>query len=104
MWTACEALCRCLIELGVSIDGGKDSLSMVAKVQSDLVKSPGQVTFTAYALCPDITKTVTPDIKVGISDFLLIYICNIHVLNDFLLIYICKLHWISRLMALGGCC
>ena len=25
--------------------------------------------------------------------FLLIYICNFHVLNHFLLIYICKLHW-----------
>ena len=25
--------------------------------------------------------------------FLLIYICNFHVLNNFLLIFICKLHW-----------
>ena len=25
--------------------------------------------------------------------FLLIYICNFHVLSDLLLIYICKLHW-----------
>ena len=25
--------------------------------------------------------------------FLMIYICNFHVLNHFLLIYICKLHW-----------
>ena len=25
--------------------------------------------------------------------FLLIYICNFHVLNHLLLIYICKLHW-----------
>ena len=28
-----------------------------------------------------------------IGNFLLIYICNFHVLNHFLLIYICKLHW-----------
>ena len=28
MWIACEALCDCLKQLGVSIDGGKDSLSM----------------------------------------------------------------------------
>ena len=27
------------------------------------------------------------------GDFLLIYICNFHVLNPFLLIYTCKLHW-----------
>ena len=25
--------------------------------------------------------------------FLLIYICNFHVLSNLLLIYICKLHW-----------
>ena len=27
------------------------------------------------------------------GDFLLIYICNFHVLSDLLLIYICKFHW-----------
>ena len=27
------------------------------------------------------------------GNFLLIYICNFHVLNNFLLIFICKLHW-----------
>ena len=27
------------------------------------------------------------------GDFLLIYICNFHVLSHLLLIYICKLHW-----------
>ena len=29
-------------------------------------------------------------------NFLLIYICNFHVLYHFLLIYICKLHWNRR--------
>ena len=28
------------------------------------------------------------------GEFLLIYICNFHVLSNLLLIYICKLHWI----------
>jgi hypothetical protein len=28
------------------------------------------------------------------GEFLLIYICNFHVLTHLLLIYICKLHWI----------
>jgi hypothetical protein len=28
--------------------------------------------------------------------FLMIYICNFHVLNHLLLIYICKLHWSRR--------
>lgn len=28
-----------------------------------MVKSPGEVTLTCYAPCPDITKTITPDFK-----------------------------------------
>ena len=32
MWEACEALRDALIVLGPAIDGGKDSLSMAAKV------------------------------------------------------------------------
>jgi E1-E2 ATPase len=31
--------------------------------------------------------------QVRLGNFLLIYICNFHVLNHLLLIYICKLHW-----------
>jgi hypothetical protein len=30
---------------------------------------------------------------VDMVHFLLIYICNFHVLNHFLFMYICKLHW-----------
>ena len=63
MWMACEALCDLLRELGPGIDGGKDSLSMSANVKGKTVKSPGQVTLTCYATCPDITLTVTPDLK-----------------------------------------
>lgn len=63
MWEACEALRDSLLVLGPGIDGGKDSLSMAAKVGSEVVKSPGEVTLTCYASCPDITLTVTPDIK-----------------------------------------
>lgn len=32
MWDACKAIRDILLELGPSIDGGKDSLSMAAKV------------------------------------------------------------------------
>jgi hypothetical protein len=32
MWEACGALRDCLLQLGVGIDGGKDSLTMAAKV------------------------------------------------------------------------
>ena len=31
--------------------------------------------------------------QVGEGNFLLIYICNFHVLSHLLLIYMCKLHW-----------
>ena len=34
MYAACQALRQCLLQLGVSIDGGKDSLTMAAKVHS----------------------------------------------------------------------
>eukprot|EP01038_Epipyxis_sp_PR26KG_P014309 gene14309-19193_t len=63
MYETCQSLCECLQQLGPAIDGGKDSLSMAAKVNGETVKSPGEVTLTCYAPCPDITKTVTPDLK-----------------------------------------
>ena len=63
MWQACEALRDALLVLGPGIDGGKDSLSMAAQVQGETVKSPGELTLTLYASCPDITLTVTPDLK-----------------------------------------
>jgi len=73
MYAACEALRDSLLILGVSIDGGKDSLSMAAKCGNELVKSPGELTMTCYVTCPDIRKTVTPDLKAaGGSTLLLI--------------------------------
>lgn len=63
MYDACEALRDALLILGVGIDGGKDSLSMAARCGDELVKSPGELTLTCYVTCPDITKTVTPDLK-----------------------------------------
>jgi len=63
MYDACEALRDCLLALGVGIDGGKDSLSMAARCGEEVVKAPGELTMTCYVTCPDITKTVTPDLK-----------------------------------------
>jgi len=63
MWDACVALRDCLLELGVGIDGGKDSLSMAARCGDEVTKAPGELTMTCYVTCPDITKTVTPDLK-----------------------------------------
>ena len=63
MYDACEALRDSLLALGAGIDGGKDSLSMAAQCGDEVVKAPGELTLTCYVTCPDITKTVTPDLK-----------------------------------------
>ncbi|GAB4405545.1 MAG: phosphoribosylformylglycinamidine synthase [Thermodesulfovibrionales bacterium] len=68
LYEAAEALRDIMIELGIAVDGGKDSLSMAAMVQNakgerETVKAPGALVISAYATCPDITKVVTPDIK-----------------------------------------
>jgi phosphoribosylformylglycinamidine synthase len=51
--------------LGIAVDGGKDSLSMasVDRETGEMVKAPGALVISAYVTSPDITKTVTPDIK-----------------------------------------
>jgi phosphoribosylformylglycinamidine synthase len=52
-----------MISLGIAPDGGKDSLSMAATVDGNLVKAPGELVILCYASMPDITKVLTPDIK-----------------------------------------
>lgn len=90
LWDACKAMCEVMGQLGVAIDGGKDSLSMAARVGTETVKAPGTysvfthvgvffvdvssvnvvsvpgsgaLVISAYAVCPDITATVTPDLE-----------------------------------------
>ncbi|MDH4162765.1 MAG: phosphoribosylformylglycinamidine synthase [Nitrospirota bacterium] len=68
LYDAAVAMRDLMISLGMAIDGGKDSLSMAAKVTnpdgtSETVKSPGTLVISAYVTCPDITRTVTPDLK-----------------------------------------
>uniref|UniRef100_A0A170Z574 Phosphoribosylformylglycinamidine synthase n=2 Tax=Triatoma infestans TaxID=30076 RepID=A0A170Z574_TRIIF len=63
LFRACEAMCDIMIKLGIAIDGGKDSLSMAARVGRETVKSPGTLVISAYAPCPDIRRKVTPDFK-----------------------------------------
>ncbi|XP_076446013.1 phosphoribosylformylglycinamidine synthase-like isoform X2 [Babylonia areolata] len=60
---ACVAMCDVMKQLGVAVDGGKDSLSMAARTHTEVVKAPGTLVVSAYATCPDITATVTPDLK-----------------------------------------
>jgi len=64
MYDTALALREVMCTLGVAIDGGKDSLSMSARTDDgDLVKSPGEITISLYCGCPDVTLTVTPDLK-----------------------------------------
>ena len=68
LYDAAVATRDMMIELGIAIDGGKDSLSMAALAPDgsggdETVKAPGELTISAYVTCPDVTKTVTPDLK-----------------------------------------
>ncbi|XP_066960633.1 phosphoribosylformylglycinamidine synthase isoform X1 [Macrobrachium rosenbergii] len=68
IYEACNAMCEIMTSIGIAVDGGKDSLSMAARVtdskgNSTVVKAPGALVVSAYAPCPDITKVVTPDLK-----------------------------------------
>lgn len=82
IYEAALALKDILIELGIAIDGGKDSLSMAAKVTNssgevETIKAPGSLVISAYVTCPDITKIITPDIKKpGISKLIYIDLGN----------------------------
>ncbi|XP_071900899.1 probable phosphoribosylformylglycinamidine synthase, chloroplastic/mitochondrial [Coffea arabica] len=71
MYDAALALSEAMIELGIAIDGGKDSLSMAAHTSGEVVKAPGNLVISTYVTCPDITKTVTPDLKLGDNGILL---------------------------------
>ena len=63
LYDAAVAMRDLMIDLGIAIDGGKDSLSMATKVNNEIVKSPGELVISAYSTVPDITKVITPDIK-----------------------------------------
>jgi len=60
---AAVAMRNVMVQLGVAVDGGKDSLSMATMVGDETVKSPRELVISLYAAMPDITKKVTPDIK-----------------------------------------
>ena len=64
MYDAAIALHDVMIKHGIAIDVGKDSLSMAAQASRETVKSPGNLVISAYVTCPDISKTVTQDLKV----------------------------------------
>ncbi|NOZ77625.1 MAG: phosphoribosylformylglycinamidine synthase [Acidobacteria bacterium] len=68
LWDAAVAMRDLMLELGIAVDGGKDSLSMAALAPgqhggTETVKAPGALVISAYCTCPDITATVTPDLE-----------------------------------------
>jgi len=56
MYQAVKAINEVFVELGIAIDGGKDSLSMI----HGRSKSPGTVVVSSYVRCPDIRNKVDP--------------------------------------------
>nr|GMD86053.1 probable phosphoribosylformylglycinamidine synthase, chloroplastic/mitochondrial [Ipomoea batatas] len=92
MYDAAIALSESMIELGIAIDGGKDSLSMAARASGEVVKAPGNLVirkkgaFGGSALaqafyqigdeCPDLEdvsylKTVFNEVQNLLSDDLI---------------------------------
>lgn len=63
MFDACQEMCSIMKELRIAVDGGKDSLSMAAKVGAETIKSPGTLVISTYAPCPDVSIKITPDLK-----------------------------------------
>lgn len=67
LYNAVEAVSNYLRLMGLGINAGKDSLSMACEtIVEEVVRkilAPGTFVASAYAPIPDITKVVTPDIK-----------------------------------------
>ncbi|MEA2016691.1 MAG: phosphoribosylformylglycinamidine synthase [Actinomycetota bacterium] len=63
LYKAAASISKIMKETGIAADGGKDSLSMAARVGRETVKAPDQVVISAYSSMPDITRVITPDIK-----------------------------------------
>ncbi|GAB1598507.1 phosphoribosylformylglycinamidine synthase-like [Argonauta hians] len=74
LYDACKSMCDVMKELGIAVDGGKDSLSMAARVGSQTIKSPGTLVVSTYVGCPDIRLTVTPDLKCSQGRGILVHV------------------------------
>jgi phosphoribosylformylglycinamidine synthase len=63
LYDAAIAMRDIMLQLGIAIDGGKDSLSMATRIGDESIVSPAELVILGYAPVPDITKVVTPDFK-----------------------------------------
>jgi phosphoribosylformylglycinamidine synthase len=75
LWDAAVAMAHFMIATGVAVDGGKDSLSMAARLpDGTTVKAPGTLVISLYAPCPDVRNKRTPDLKAPVSGSVLIVV------------------------------
>ena len=63
VYETAKEMCSVMKELGISLDGGKDSLSMSVKHNYKTIVSPGTLVISGYAPCPDIYCKTTPNLK-----------------------------------------
>ena len=63
LYNTATHLTHIMKQVGIGIDGGKDSLSMMVKTDVKDVVSPGNVVITSYAPCLNIHKGITPNLK-----------------------------------------
>jgi phosphoribosylformylglycinamidine synthase single chain form len=64
LYDACDELTKLCKGIGVAIDGGKDSLSMIYKESNEtVIPSPRQLVLSAYAPMSDIRHKVTANLK-----------------------------------------
>jgi len=64
IYEAAEAFNKLLLELGIAINGGKDSSSMATRnSDGSIVKSPRELVIFMSAYMPDVRIKATPDIK-----------------------------------------
>jgi len=77
LYDAAAAKRDLMIQLGIAVNGGKDSLSMATRIGEEVVKSPREMVVSAYTTMSDIRKVITPDIKApGESKLLYIDLAN----------------------------
>ena len=76
LYRAAMAMRDIMLKMGIAIDGGKDSLSMAAKVTRQgidyVVKAPGELVIANYATMDDVSVKVTPDLKKAGNELLFI--------------------------------
>ena len=58
LYAAAVAMSDLMTQLGMAVDGGKDSLSMAASTSAGVVKAPGQLVIAPYAYMPDVRRRV----------------------------------------------